>query len=109
MKKICLDLDGVLAQYDGWRGADAIGEPLDGAKQFVQTLIDDGYQVVVHSARAPVRVDKWLHDHNFPQDVVVSPRKPPATAYIDDNGIRFNGDFVEVYNQLKTLTPWWRK
>jgi len=32
--RVCLDLDGVLAEYNGWEGSDHIGPPLPGALKF---------------------------------------------------------------------------
>ena len=29
--KIAIDLDGTLAEYDGWKGIDNIGKPIKGA------------------------------------------------------------------------------
>ncbi len=37
-KSVAIDLDGVLATYDGWKGADHIGKPIDGARAFLKEL-----------------------------------------------------------------------
>ena len=31
-KTICVDFDGVIAQYDGFKGNDIFGDPIDGVQ-----------------------------------------------------------------------------
>lgn len=38
MKMICVNLDGVLAEYNGWKGLGHIGDPIQGAQEFVRKL-----------------------------------------------------------------------
>ena len=49
-KTVCVDLDGVLAQYDGWQGLENIGDPVEGAREFMEDL-SKKYHVLVHTAR----------------------------------------------------------
>ena len=35
---VCVDLDGTLAKYDGWKGLEHIGEPIDGSVEFTQQV-----------------------------------------------------------------------
>jgi len=48
---IGVDLDGTLAQYEGWKGADHIGEPVPAMVERVQRWLADGYHVRVFTAR----------------------------------------------------------
>ena len=34
--KVCVDFDGVIAKYDGYRGDEHYGEPIKGAKEFLE-------------------------------------------------------------------------
>jgi len=53
MKKwIGVDLDGTLAHYEGWKGADQIGEAIPKMLKFVRALISNGYEVKIFTARA---------------------------------------------------------
>jgi hypothetical protein len=61
---VALDFDGVLAEYDGWRGVDHMGKPLPGAREFVQRLKDAGFCVIVHSCRAPHYLKQWADKGN---------------------------------------------
>jgi hypothetical protein len=62
---IGIDLDGTLAHYDGWKGADHIGEPIQKMVEFVKKLIADGNKVKIFTARAYLAeqippVKEWL-------------------------------------------------
>lgn len=92
-KTVCIDLDGVLAHYDGWKGVEHIGDPLPGAKELVAQLAKK-YKVVLWTTRANLHVnleeldrlvntkfpdalnaeevawiliDHWLRKHKFPR------------------------------------------
>lgn len=106
---ICVDFDGCLAQYHGWRGHEAEPEPpVDGARAWVEWALKR-YAVVVHTAREnlePVRA--WLVKHGFPPLPVLR-EKPPAILYVDDNACRFAGDWSEVTPWLEARPWWWRE
>ena len=97
-KSVCVDLDGVLARYDGWKGLEHFGEPIPGALEFCRDLARD-YRVIVFSSRThdeegrdldeAVRlVGAWLDKHGFVYDeIYTGAGKPFASAYVDDRGI----------------------
>lgn len=97
-KTICVDLDGVLADYSkGWQGVDHIGDPIPGAVEFVKKLNELG-RVVIFTSRcssvhkdcthAGVQVACWLQKHGFEYDeIYMGQGKPIASAYIDDRAI----------------------
>ena len=94
---ICVDLDGVLAQYEGWSGLEQIGDPVGGAVEFTRRLAKFA-RVVIHTARvkpgrktAEVKriVESWLEEHEISyDDIHVGAGKPGASAYIDDRAVR---------------------
>lgn len=100
-KSVCVDLDGVLAQYDGWKGIDHIGEPNGGAREFLKELQKLGLRVVIHTTRLNTSVNEgyhetqlhsfvtsWLDTHRMPYDeVYVGQGKPIAVAYVDDRAV----------------------
>lgn len=98
-KTVAVDLDGVLARYDGWKGVDHIGEPIPGARAFVRVLRQQ-FEVVVYTTRCNAelnregaellrnRIRHWLEAHGFEYDHIHAEQgKPPATAYIDDRAV----------------------
>ena len=100
--RVCVDLDGVLAQYDKWRGIDHIGDPIPGALKFVKDLAKIA-EIVIFSSRCAqdiaegsritpgqlrVHVIEWLEKHKFPySDVYIGQGKPRVAAFIDDRGV----------------------
>lgn len=48
---IGVDLDGTLAHYDGWRGADDIGAPIPAMLERVKRWLADGREVRIFTAR----------------------------------------------------------
>jgi hypothetical protein len=102
--RVCLDLDGVLSRYDGWKGSDSIGEPLPGAREFARSLAAFSDIVIFTSrcsqdfanetghlidpAKMRVRIIDWLEEHEIPfVDVYVGQGKPRAAAFIDDRAV----------------------
>ena len=100
--RVCLDLDGVLAQYDKWKGIDHIGDPIPGALEFTKHLAKIA-EIVIFSSRCAqdvleglritpgmlrIRVIEWLEKHKFPfTDVYTGQGKPRAAAFIDDRAV----------------------
>lgn len=100
--RVCVDLDGVLAQYDKWRGVDHIGDPVPGALEFAKKL-DKFAEITVFTSRCAqdilegsritpgqlrVKVIEWLEKHKFPYtDVYTGQGKPRAAAFIDDRAV----------------------
>lgn len=95
-KNVCVDLDGTLAQYDGWQGIEHFGEPFDGAVEFVERL-SQKYRIVIFTTRCNPQINKrqieelkalvkgWLDKHGFVYDeIYTGVGKPIAVAYIDD-------------------------
>jgi hypothetical protein len=48
---IGVDLDGTMAYYDGWKGADHIGEPIPAMVERVKRWLAEGREVRIFTAR----------------------------------------------------------
>jgi len=115
MKRLAIDFDGVIHKHDGEFG-DGVPkyEPVEGARESLESLIDHGYEVMIFSTRLSPswgdedvdeqrrHITKWLTDHGFEQGVHYTNMtgcKVPAIAYIDDRGIRFTNwnDIVNYF------------
>lgn len=97
--RICVDLDGVLASYSGWKGLEHFGAPIAGAVDFTREL--SGWaEVVIFTSRCQRNDNKysiaerkklvaqWLDENGFSYDEIYTGQgKPFATAYIDDRGV----------------------
>ena len=102
---VCVDWNGVLDTYQGWQGPDFTYPPREGVGEFLYALMQRGYHVIIYSSRKADLIWHWLRENDLDGFVsdVVSDCKPPAIAYIDDRGIRFEGDFGDVLIELDTF------
>jgi len=108
VQTVCVDFDGVLHRYSkGWHDGTCYDEPIPGALDALRTLMETCAVVVHTSRRNTFEVAGWLYQRGFscqfesgPSDddpefwnergtLLVTTRKLPAVAYIDDRGIRF--------------------
>jgi hypothetical protein len=108
---IAIDFDGVLAQYEGWKGEEVLGEPVGGAREFVQKLLGEGYLVGIHSTRSFGKLVEWMAKYGFPSmedGVSIYREKPRALVYIDDRAICFKGEFPSI-SEIRAFRPWWQE
>ena len=104
---VCVDFDGVLNDYEGWRGPNYMYSPRPGAKEFLQELQKE-YTVAIFSTRPPYNIREWFELYNMPYDKIVT-EKVPAVAYIDDRALRFDGNYHKVLYELKNFKTHWEK
>jgi hypothetical protein len=104
----CVDLNGVLDAYAGWRDPDHWDPPRSGARAFLEALGERGFDVVVFTTRHPVGVRRWLREHGLLEVVAaITRRKPPAHVFIDDRAICFRGDFDDALKQVDAFKAHW--
>lgn len=104
----CVDFDGVLNNYKGWDG-DNLYTPRKGAKEFLEKL-NEKYNVYILTSRDIKLVKRWLFVYGLETLVhEVTNIKVPAKIYLDDNGIRFDGDFNKALNDIENLHPHWEE
>ena len=113
---IILDFDGVIHSYSsGWQGSPEIinDPPVDNVRESIQELRKD-YRVVVLSSRSHQEggipaMKKWLKKYNIEVDDVVR-NKVPATVYVDDRAINFDGVWDKhMIDRIKEFRPWTKK
>ncbi|HYF52199.1 MAG TPA: hypothetical protein VEJ63_22520 [Planctomycetota bacterium] len=124
--RVCVDLDGVLATYDGWKGLDFTGLPLPGAAEFTRKLSEFA-EIVIFTTRCSVEphrdelgeptrpasdlaprllhnVRYWLEKYKFTFDeIYVGQGKPIASAYVDDRAV-FCGPQYDPHAYLQALS-----
>jgi hypothetical protein len=105
---VCVDLNGVLDAYTGWRHPDHWDPPRPGARAFLESLRAGGFDVVIFTTRHPAGVRRWLREHGL-LDLVgaVTRRKPPAHVFVDDRAVCFRGDFDETLRQVAAFKAHW--
>lgn len=81
--------------------------PAKDCVEALHMLREQGYRIIIHSARS---WDKWqdrierenemvnlLNQWEIPYDEVYAGKgKPPAMAYIDDRGLRFSDNWMDI-------------
>lgn len=120
-RTVAVDFDGVIHDYDrGWSDGTIYGKPVPGAFDALALLMKT-FAVMVHTTREPAPVARWIREWggietcwfadpaklpefwNNQACILVTNRKLPAVAYIDDRAIRFT-DWVQALADLKQLT-----
>lgn len=115
-KTILVDFDGVLHSYkSGWQGPDVINDPpVEGAIEFLKTVIDFGYNVCIYSSRSSqvggiIAMQGWLTLHGlklgYREKLSFPIEKPPAHLTIDDRAICFEGQWPTV-ELIDDFVPW---
>lgn len=113
-KTVCIDVDGTLARYDGWKGVDHIGDPLPGAVELTKRIAEFA-DIMIYTTRccsdlnheAPHllvnRVRAWLDKHGFVYHTIWEGQgKPIFAALIDDRAlcVSCNVEYHDTYLPL---------
>lgn len=108
--RLCIDLDGTLCEYKAPGGRYDDVRPLPGAAEFLRARRAEGHTVIIYTARHMKTcggnvglvvarqgqiLHKWLRDHGMEYDELYF-GKPQADLYIDDNALRFEGNWQAV-------------
>jgi len=105
---VCVDLNGVLDAYTGWKTPDHWDSPRPGAHEFLRGLTDRGFDVVVFTTRHHAQVRRWLNEHGLLSYVsAVTRRKPAAHVFVDDRAICFRGDFQQTLDEILIFKAHW--
>ncbi|MFF9265764.1 hypothetical protein [Streptomyces longwoodensis] len=119
---IAVDFDVPVHSYhQGWQDGSIYGDETPGAFQALRDLmaIDS---VFIHTTRPPEPVAVWLTEHggfatvaddgtlgiefwNRRGILLVTNRKYPAHAYIDDRAVPFTGDWAQAIAATAELVP----
>jgi hypothetical protein len=110
-----IDFDGPIHKYSqGWNGGEIYDSPSPGAKEFIDWLKNQGYEIVIFTSRASktnaeemgqdykkeiLKVENWLNLYNIPYDLITA-EKLAANFYIDDKAIHYNGSWDDVKNEV---------
>jgi hypothetical protein len=115
-KKVMIDFDRTIHKYsEGWKDGTVYDKPIPDAKQFIDELKDDGFEIIIFSSRLSKTshgeegVDKqkrmieaWLKKYSIEVDGITS-EKLPAVAYVDDRAVEFDGKWnSELLTKIKS-------
>ena len=110
---IAVDFDGVIADYDGWRGPDVLGNPRSDVIYVLSTLRSEDWKIVIHTTRCAEDILAYLYAHHIPFDEINTNQdypnygpKPVATVYWDDRAIRYSGDGASDLEVIRSFRTW---
>lgn len=119
MKTICIDIDGTICKYQGWKGKDNYGDIIPGADMAIRHLHGDGWYIIIYSTRSNKEsIKRFLESHdiyfdsinsnpNQPENAIGG--KPIADVYLDDRAVTFRGDWGVAYTDIVNFVPWEKK
>ena len=110
---IAVDVDGVLADYDGWKGIDVLGEPRADVVQVLRVLRTEGWKIVIHTTQSDEHITGYLIRHQIPYDEINKNSsyrnpgsKPVATVYWDDRAVCYSGDALRDLEAIRQFRTW---
>lgn len=113
MQTIAVDFDGVIAEYDGWKGTTVLGSPRKDVVRVLHTLRSEGWKIIIHTTRSALEISEYLVLHSIPYDEINqnssyqnAGSKPVATIYWDDRALRYSGDAFEDLQQIRSYRTW---
>ncbi len=109
-EKLMIDLDGVLNNYTKYE-ENFIPEIREGAAEFLENLCRlEKYELVLFTSRNSKLCEKWLKENKINQYFKeITNIKKPASIYIDDRALKFNGDFKLTLDEIEKFTVHWKK
>lgn len=86
---IGVDLDGTLALYDGFKGEDHIGAPVEPMVRRVRKWLRDGKDVRLFTARQPSpTIRKWMFDNLGTVLAITNTKDSKMQALYDDRVVQ---------------------
>jgi adenylylsulfate kinase len=112
-RTIAVDFDGVIAEYDGYKGPGVLGAPRDDVRDALFQLRDEGWKIVIHTTRGHEEVGAYLTQNSIPYDEINSNSdyrtngpKPVADVYWDDRAVCYSGDARQDLERIRTFRTW---
>jgi len=96
---IGVDLDGTLAQYDGFKGDDVVGEPIEPMVRQVRKWLMEGRDVRIFTARKPHPVIRKFCKDNFGKILPITNIKDhKMQAMVDDRAVAIKRNEGEPFS-----------
>lgn len=112
-RTIAVDFDGVIANYDGWRGPESLGPPRPDVLSALTVLQREGWKIVIHTTRSDEQIYPYLVEHQVPYHEINrnssynnSGAKPVATVYWDDRALCYSGNAFRDLELIRAFRTW---
>jgi len=118
---VAVDLDGTITRYQGFVSDEHIDDPveLEVIRLELEKMRCAGWYIIIWTTRRNEdAVRAYLAKHDIPFDEINNNsawafaegmRKIPATVYIDDRGITFNGMWEGMADKVIAFKTWWER
>jgi len=110
---IAVDFDGVIADYDGWKGPGVLGAPRMDVVEALKSLRAEGWTIIVHTTRGSREIRPYLVRNDIPFDEINSNSayenagtKPVATVYWDDRAYCYSGCAQNDIEMIRNFRTW---
>jgi len=106
-----VDLDGTLAEYDGWKQDRSIGKAIPLMLNKVKQWISEGINIVIFTARAddPENVPailEWLDDNGLSGLEITNIKTPEMSRFYDDRAIQVEKNTGRIIGDESLLEEW---
>jgi len=112
-RTIAVDFDGVIADYDGYKGPGVLGAPRMDVISAMRTLQDEGWKIVINTTRGEAEIVPFLQQHQIPHDEInrnsdytTGGSKPVADVYWDDRALCYSGDAGRDLDLIRKFRTW---
>lgn len=112
-RTIAVDFDGVIAEYDGYKGPGVLGAPRLDVVESLRTLQSEGWKIVIYTTRGEAEILSYLAQHRIPHDEInrnsdykTAGVKPVADVYWDDRAVRYSGDARKDLDAIRGFRTW---
>ena len=112
-RTIAVDFDGVIANYDGYKGPGVFGDPRPDVREAMLALKSEGWKIIINTTRGEKEITAYLAQHGFPYDEFNSNSdyktqgsKPVADVYWDDRAVCYSGDARKDIEAIRNFKTW---
>lgn len=112
-RTIAVDFDGVIAEYDGYKGPTVLGDPRKDVAEALLQLRSEGWKIVIHTTRGEREIALYLAQHviaydeiNRNSDYTTGGPKPVADVYWDDRALAYSGDAQKDLALIRSFRTW---
>ena len=115
-RTIAVDFDGVIADYDGWKGFGVLGAPRQDVRRVLESLREEGWKIVVYTTRGEQEISDYLIRYGIVYDEINQNSdyrtlgiKPVADVYWDDRAVTYSGDAMQDLERIRQFRTWSRR
>ncbi len=112
-RTIAVDFDGVIAEYDGYKGPGVLGAPRTDVIEAMRTLAAEGWKIVVFTTRGEAEIAAYLDSNKIPHDEInrnsdykTQGKKVVADVYWDDRAFCYSGDARNDIEKIRSFRTW---